>query len=320
MQSERQPDRIPVVVHYLGLFYWADQLLTVPEIVAIAQTITSNPAVQPSTQHPGWFDLPGTRAQVLVALPGPSPPVPVGFQYDACVTHSRLIATLRLELDRREAESSLFLRALRKELNDWLQVRLSPLLLGVLSANPILAKFPNKVPDPFLLFYPIVVIPGYGATVSAASDLPEGYVPIDDLSSCFCVRLRDHASEPRYPSRSRFIWLRVSGASIIMDSPSPSFARRLMNLVYYAGLYEITRPIHGVAGLTPRPAPPAALAPKIRFDLEPLLERQGDAIVNSFTQRGLEDESLRISNRIVLLTVVLIVATVASILIGKFVV
>lgn len=320
MQPERGNHKVPVVIHYLGLFYWADELLTVSEIVAVAQALTTNPAPPLSTLHPGWFDLPRKPGRVVVHLPGGAPPVTVAFQCDACVTHSRLVATIRLDLTRQDVESALFVRELRRELNDWINQLLSPLLQQVLSTNEMLAKFPKDTPDPFLLFYPIIVIPGYGTEVCVASRRSEGYLPIDDLSSCFCVQLRDHASEPRYPSRSRFIWLRVSGASIIMDQPSPAFARRLVNLIYYAGLYEISRPNHKLVGRTPRPAPPAPLAPRIRFDLEPLLERQGDAIVNSFTQRGLEDESLRISNRIVILTVVLIVATVVSVLVEKFIV
>lgn len=314
MQPQRGTPDIPVTVHYLGLFCWANQMLSFEDISAVAATMIGQPGVQPSTNHPGWFDGPLVPNQTVTLFSGTPKQCQVQFSCSIAVTHSRIIVTIDLELTKAEIESQEFLRTVRDALAAWLRSLLAPRLNTLFSSAPIQLKFPTEVPDPFLFFYPLIVIPGYGETICKEVESRPGEVALDDLSTCFAVRLRDPDAEHWYTPRLRYVFLRISGASVITGGESAVFSRRLVNLLYYAGLYEMTRRSVRV----PRPAAPGVTSPRVQFGLEALLEKQGEAILNSFTQRGIEEVSLSISRKIVLLTVVLLVVTIASSLVLKF--
>lgn len=277
------------------------------------------PGIAPSNDHPGWFDGPtGQKGTIQVQSPGSSQVRVVDFDYSLAVAHSRLIASFHLSLSQHEVESQPFFRTFRRALTNWLDALLRPKITQLLAAPLFTAMFPTEVPDPFLFFYPMIVIPGYGKSVCAVGSNLSGYVPLDELTTCFAATVRDPGTGSYFGFGSRHVWLRISGASIVLSEPSDLLSRQLVNLVYYAGLYEITREVHKVTRMMKRPSPPALLTPGIRYDLEVLLERQGEIIVRDLNQRGIEEHSVRINQWLVILTSVLLVAAVISLLLGRF--
>jgi len=88
-----------------------------------------------------------------------------------------------------------------------------------------------------------------------------------------------------------------------MGEASNRFTHRIINMLYYAGLYEMTRI-------------PRRLVSRRRFHfgLEPLLERQGQEITNAITQRTVEEKLSAINRLVIGLAVLGAILTAFSVL------
>jgi hypothetical protein len=87
-----------------------------------------------------------------------------------------------------------------------------------------------------------------------------------------------------------------------MGETSDRFKQRMVNTLYYSGLYRMTR-------LTGKVAARLEVKDYVHYGLEPLLEEQGHAIASQFTQRSIEEKLISLSWFLILLTVAVIAAT-----------
>lgn len=276
-------------VYYLGLIDWRDKILPHREQEKVAKSFLGATTVETAD---GWFRPPNGTCEDSK-----------GSKFEVGVTHSRIIISQDFQAD--FADFGAF-RDCREKLRRPVEKFL------VDGANRYLAsvegqqRFGNSPPTPFIYVYPIVILDGESKFFadqfkkSWYSDT-DWKVPFDNSTSCFFVKLSDEgifwASE---------VFLRVSGASMVIgasNGPSNRFVTQIINLVYYSGLYQMTREKEFQETI------PAGT--RIHFDLERLLERQGAEILRIFTQRSTDEKLARVTRWLVVLTVALVVVTLA---------
>jgi hypothetical protein len=234
-----------------------------------------------------------------------------GMQFTIRVTHSRLIAEHKLAPQQGQKiealDDVLKIRAeVKEKLDHYLQRKITELE----KLDFIKKKFPEGLKKPFIFTYPLIILDEdtsfYKDVFCKESDEDWKDMPWDASTTCFFAVLPDTGGHLwwKFWKRDKRVPMRISGASIIMGSSSNRFLHRVINLVYYGGLYRMTR----IGDL-----------PKdnyiFQYGLEQLLERQGEEISNVFTQRTTEERLERLNIWLIVLTAFVAFIAIASIVI-----
>lgn len=272
-------------VYYLGLFDWKNKLLAHDQVVKVAGIFLGES--EPKEDDDGWF-----RKKKVNSFD------------EVSVTHSRIVFKKSLPDD--DVHSFGALRDKRKPLEEALAGYLKE-KIGERESSETLRKIFNRtIPSPFIYFYPLIIFGRanrlYDNEFSKDSD-KDWRMPADLSTSCFFAAL-DDTGRPwwRFDMEKR-IYMRISGNSLVMGKASNRFTHRIINMLYYAGLYHMTR--------IPRKL---VSRRKFQFGLEPLLEQQGQEITNAITQRTLEEKLSTINRWVVGLAILGAILTALSVL------
>lgn len=287
---------------FLGLFDWQDRLLNSEQTKAVARIfldVKSNTEMKPDGHD--WF-----KGQICYDK----------MLLDVSVTHSRIIIQ---HTDEDKIDNIRKLREKRHELRltieAYLQEKakaLSESQIGrkIFRTQTRLHKFKTQLPKALLFVYPLIILGKEDAlyTNYFRKGPFEKWTFTDLSTTCFFSEVEDTG----FGILSRHkIYMRISGSSLIMGEASDRFMQRVVNTLYYSGLYRMTR-------LTKEERDRLEVKDYVHYGLEPLLEQQGDAIASQFTQRSIEEKLISLSGWLILLTVAVIVATVMVPLLQAF--
>ncbi|MGA8905582.1 MAG: hypothetical protein WB661_11325 [Candidatus Bathyarchaeia archaeon] len=272
-------------IYYLGLFDWKNKLLAHDQVVKVAGIFLGES--EPKEEDDGWFKKKNVDSFDEVS-----------------VTHSRIVFKKSLPDDDIHTFGALRdkRKPLEKALASYLKKR-----VGERENSLTLRKiFKRPIPRPFIYFYPLIVLGRanrlYDNHFLKNSD-KDWRMPVDLSTSCFFAALDDTGrSWWRFDMEKR-IYMRISGNSLVMGKASNRFTHRIINMLYYAGLYKMTR--------IPREQ---VSRENFHFGLEPLLEEQGQEITNAITQRTLEEKLSTINRFVVGLAILGAILTALSVL------
>lgn len=283
-------------VFYLGLFDWKNRLLGHPSVEEVAGIFLGEPT--PPEDNDGWF-----RRKNVVVSNAESTEL-----FDSLsVTHSRII----LEKSMPEEEVMNFgdLRDKRQRLENAVVAYIKKRMAEGSNYDSLKKILNGKLPSPFIYFY-LVIILGRANRLYASQFFKESdndwRMPVDLSTSCFFTVLDDTGRRPWRIDMEKKIYMRISGSSLIMGKASSHFTHRIINMLYYAGLYEMTR----------IPKNKLESRRRVHFGLEPLLERQGEEIANTISQRTEEEKIASINRWLPVATVVIGVVSILLALIS----
>lgn len=176
------------------------------------------------------------------------------------------------------------------------------------SKDPLSVEiFGYNIPNPFIYLYPLAILEQDNAFYKAQfkKDGKKWHMPSDLSTSCFFAIIDDlgQAWWPFGWPFNRKIYMRISGASLIMGEASARFEHRVINMLYYSGLYRMTR--------VERHTEPTFVC---NHGLEPLLEQQGAEIANVFTQRTTEERLTTLNKLVLIFTLIVAISTITLII------
>lgn len=297
----------------LGLFDWEDLLLTEKDIEDVARALLGVPDRETLRRQNqakgGWF----AREFQELAAGFPAVRVVVG------VTHSRVIVRAEIQVCPQPSSLHEF-----RDIRHQVEARILQFLNGGVEVGghepgSLISRLLTRRPhNPILIFtYPIYSLAPDSQVYQtefpqeslirfrgARSTRNLGHAdPIDISTSCFFAGVEDVLGSRgiwgsmRQTLRPVVIYMRVSGASLMMRSSSDAFLQRVINILYFDGLYQMIReskrhPIEPTPGLA-----------HICKGLEPLLESQGQALTETFTHEIQERKVEFLSMWVLILTV-----------------
>lgn len=268
-------------IYYLGLFDWKNQHLDLSKVKRVAGIFLADAESEDAAD--GWY-----RCGNIDGFDGVS------------VTHSRIIFELSNDKNvEKFSEIRAILEESKSRVEKYLEQRMKELngseLGGLISSCP------------FIFLYPIVQLEVsnklYWNEFKKQKN-SDWHIPADLSTSCFFAIIDDRSAGLSFPKE---VYMRISGSSLIMGRASNRFAHRVINMLYYAGLYEMTRISNTLN-----------CSKAIYFGLEPLLEKQGEEICNVLLQRTEEENVASINQRSLWLSVIATLIALLSLCVSLF--
>lgn len=268
----------------MGLFDWKNELLNPEQVKRVASVFLGEP--EPEEANDGWFKK------------------KTAGSFDKInVTHSRII--IEQHVSDTGIDSFDELRKVRRNLEDKIVDYLKEGLKGLEETSILMEIFKGKIEPPLIYVYPLIILGRdnllYEKEFKKDCD-SQWQMPADLSTTCFFAALDDMGQ--RWPLGRR-VYMRISGSSLIMGEASKHFTHRIINMLYYAGLYRMTRKETREALKNPD---------KVYRGLEPLLERQGEEITTTITQRTVEESLARINLWLFALTIAGVILAALSLL------
>ena len=171
----------------------------------------------------------------------------------------------------------------------------------------ILSDHEEDFPLPFVFLYQILFVKKINTAIKERFYRYRNHildaVPFGIETTCFYGSIEDVGKRRKFLLLGKHIVvnMRVSGSTLMVNECSKYLEQKIINLLYLKGLYAISRNNNFNFGLN-----------YVYDSLEPLLEAQGQGIMNELNDTTIQERLVELNNEVMVLTIIIVIVSLIT--------